>query len=105
VRPTLAAVVVALAFVAGACGGDEPEIEDRAARRLGNQISAVEFAIAGGAYPEARAGLAEIRATTIRMTDRGDVDEDRAPAILDAIDDLEVLLVRLEAEQPDGSDG
>jgi hypothetical protein len=92
----LLAVAVALVVFAG-CGGDDPALSDRAAQRLRSQVAAVVYAIAGRSYANARTGLAEVRATTIRLTDAGEVDGDRATEIVDRIEALDTLLVRQEA--------
>ena len=91
-------MAIALLVFAG-CGSDDPALSDRAAERLRNQVAAVEYAIAGGSYADAREGLGELRATTIRLTDAGDIDGDRAPEILAAVEALDIQLVRLEADR------
>ena len=93
-------VGVALAVVLGLAGcGDDPAMSERTSHRLETQVSAVEYAIAGGEYDAAREGLNEIRATTVRLADQGDVEAARASEIIDAIEEVDLLLVRLEEGQ------
>lgn len=94
----LAAVALLVVLTGAACGGDDPALSDRAANRLDDQVTAVEYAIAGGEYRAARLGLTEIRATTIRLAERGEVHELRAPVILAALQELDGRLARLDAD-------
>lgn len=90
-----AVALVVLAVGSAGCGGD-PAMSGRAADRLHTQVAAVEYAIAGGDFSAARDGLNEIRATTVRMADRGEVDAARAAEIVDAVEEADLELVRLE---------
>jgi len=94
----LTAVALFVVLAAAACGEDDPALTDRAARRLDEQVAAVEFAIAGGDYEAARLGLTEVRTTTLRLAERGEVDDLRAPAILAALEELDTRLGRLDTE-------
>jgi hypothetical protein len=94
----LAAVALLVVLTTAACSGDDPALTDRAAHRLDEQVAAVEFAIAGGDYEAARLGLTEVRTTTMRLAERGEVDDLRAPVILAALEELDTRLGRLDAE-------
>jgi hypothetical protein len=69
-------LVVTLLLVAGACGDDDPAVERRASRSLRDQIDLVD--------------------DTLRFLETDAIAEERAPAILQAIEELEIAL--LEAE-------
>lgn len=92
--------VVLTGLVLTGCGGGSSE-DGRATERLKAQVAAVEYAVAGGDYDAARQGLNRIRATTIRLTDRGHIDSLRATEILDAVEDTDLVLIRLGGRDPD----
>jgi hypothetical protein len=92
------ATALAVGLVLSACGGDDGDaISSRAAARLQEQVAAVQYASAGEAYGPAREGLDEIRATTARLVERGEIDPRRAAQILEEIDRVDAALARTEA--------
>ena len=97
-RNRLAGTALALALVLAGCGdGGGGGLSERAADRLQDQVAAVQYAAAGGAYGPAREGLDQLRSTTTRLVERGEVDPFRADRIFDEIERVDAVLDQLEA--------
>ncbi len=96
IRGVLAGVVAAtvVGALAVGCGGSEDPTA--AVPSLSDRLEAVDTAIAQGDYAAARDAIDELVHTTTEARETGDLEADRADAIISAA-------ARLEAQLPQGS--
>ena len=96
-KRVLATAALVLSLLLAGCGNDDPAVSHRAARALNDQLDLVEFAIAAQDYGAARQGLTEVRTSAARFADHDTISDERLPAILEAVDDLDTALREAEA--------
>ncbi len=95
-RSIVAVVVLAVSLLVG-CGDDGDSMSRRTADRLHDQVAAIQYAAAGGAYDAARQGLDRLRATVDRLEDRGELNPLQAGHIRDEADRVDEVLADLTA--------
>jgi hypothetical protein len=85
-------VLFILAVGLCACGHAEPAITNGAAASLDAQVTAARAAVASGDHPRAEQLLDGISASVDDLRSRGDVSEQRAGDIINAVDDVRAAL-------------
>ena len=89
------ALALTVALLAGCGGSDGDKMSRRAADQLQDQVAAIEYAAAGEAYGPAQEGLDQLRSTTRRLAENGQLGPDRAARILAQIDHVDAVLTDL----------
>ena len=89
------ALILTVGVVSGCGGSDDAKLSRRAADQLQDQVAAIEYAAAGEAYGPAQEGLDQLRSTTRRLAESGQLGPDRAARILAEADRVEAVLADL----------
>ncbi|MGH3345300.1 MAG: hypothetical protein ACRDPK_21030 [Carbonactinosporaceae bacterium] len=97
---SIAGLTAAAAMLVSACGKEPQAMSDRAARTLGDRVSAVHSTLTQREWSRARDQLAELRQLVQRERDRGHISSRRADRILEAASRLGNGLPRPEPRKP-----
>ena len=88
----LLVVVACCVLLLGACGGGVPGMNDSAAADLSARVASVRSAVSDGDRGAAEAALNDLHLAVVNLTNRGEITEAKAEAILDAVANVESAL-------------
>jgi hypothetical protein len=88
----LLVTVACSALLLGACGGGVPGMNDSAAADLSARVASVRAAVSDGDRSAAEAALSDLHLAVVNLTNRGEITEEKADDILDAVANVESAL-------------